>query len=140
MTTWRTKRSGADEPPRRSTWFGDDGKDGARRRRMAEAPPDDAVMDAAVAAEQLLGTTRRTTALTLEAALSRVRPLRRDVRDRFHDLDDDLIDDDVVTAAFDMMALSRLSLRSAERLDGVIGAMVGARSTPSAEDSSGAGR
>ncbi|SOE01268.1 hypothetical protein [Caenispirillum bisanense] len=140
MTTWRTKRSGADEPPRRSTWFGDDGNEGAFRRHTAETPPDDAVMDAAVAAEQLLGTTRRTTALTLEAALSRVRPLRRDVRDRFHDLDDDLIDDDVVTAAFDMMALSRLSLRSAERLNGVIGAMVGVRSTPSTEDSSGAGR
>ncbi|GAA0594798.1 hypothetical protein [Caenispirillum bisanense] len=100
-------------------------------RRTDAAGPAEGVPDAGSTADQLLGTTRRTTALTLEAALSRVRPLRRDMRDRFDWRDDDMVDDEVISAAFDMMALSRLSLRSAERLNGVVAALVsgGAAST-----------
>lgn len=102
--------------------------------------PQGPTVDADGAAEELLGRTRRTTALTLEAALSRVRPLRRDMRDRFYGFDEDGVDDDDLTAAaFDMMTLSRLSLQSAERLNGVIAAMVGGPRSAADDGFSGAG-
>lgn len=138
--TWRTTRNGMAGMDGGSTWFADGGKrKGAGAEPgapMAEGP----LVDAAAAAEQLLGSTRRTTALTLEAALSRVRPLRRDKQDRFYGLDDESLDeDDLLAAAFDMMTLSRLSLRSAERLNEVVATMIGGRPPFADEGMPGAG-
>lgn len=120
--TWKTMRKSGD---------GSDGSGSAvpgGMSRRAWDGRDHAEMlagDAPDPAEQLLARTWRTTALTLEAALSRVRPLRRDVRGRFYGLDEERLDGgDVVATAYDMMALSRLSLQSAERLNGVVAALV----------------
>ncbi len=114
--TWRMRAEGAGH--------------GATTRHGGGASPADEAEDVGGAADQLLGTTRRTTALTLEAALTRVRPLRQNRRGRFDWRDDDTLDDAVISAAFDMMALTRLSLRSAERLNGVVAALVAGGAPP----------
>lgn len=66
-------------------------------------------------AERLLLHTRRSSLLTLEAAMVKVRPLRRGCR-RAGDVHDTV--DAVVT-------LSRLAMRSADRLDNVVCLLLG---------------
>ncbi|WP_404378562.1 hypothetical protein [Caenispirillum salinarum] len=67
------------------------------------------------AADRLLSQTRRSTLMTLEAAMARARPYRPGRRSG----------DDALDAAHDMMTLSRLALRSADRLNSVAGALIG---------------
>jgi hypothetical protein len=72
-------------------------------------------METREAADRLLSQARRSTLMTLEAAMAKVRPYRPG---RCHG-------EDALNAAYDLMTLSRLALRSADRLDTVAGTLMG---------------
>lgn len=80
------------------------------------APAAQAETAACDAADTLLQKTRRSSLVTLEAAVTKARP-HRPGRRRFRA--------DAAEAAEDLMTLSRLALKSADRLNGVAGALVG---------------
>lgn len=67
------------------------------------------------AADRLLSQARRSTLMTLEAAMAKARPYRPGRESG----------DDALDAAHDLMTLSRLALRSANRLNSVAGVLIG---------------
>lgn len=117
--SWKIRRPAEAPETFRHRPDGDGGGWGTRPRPSLTPVPVD--MDAQAAADALLQRAQRSTLVTLEAAMAKAMP-HRPGQPRWGDHHDRA---DAVDAAYDLMTLSRLALRSADHLNTVAGALIG---------------